>query len=309
MNIAKYNIAPGSGSNARTGSTAVAGGGAAGAGVDITPLTNKIAALESRIINLERQLERANTLLAGLDQRFLSKLGDRSIYSYFLGTVYTDGVQSEMYDNGVGYRIAGNATAQTENKYNLIMRDVGWARIPFSTVTQSDVTYVNNNTDEDTAQLNALNISIGATQANGYLLVDCGVELTHDRCFTPIAKRVEYSTKVTIGQSVYIDEYREAEVDGNGNFIIMFQKADNITISIKYYYTYAFRKAGEVTWGTYRLYIRGTDPSNNQTDCFAAASKAATVNASGITVMDGNNGIRLTSGGIQTTADGGSTWT
>lgn len=307
MIIGKYNIAPGAGSNATTGSTAVAGG-ASGAGVDITPLTNKIAALESRVAQLESQLTRANAILAGLDTRFLSKLGDRSVYSYALGAVLTDTIQSEMFGHGVGYQIKGTATSRETDKYNITVKDVGWSSVAFSTISQSEASYVDHNTDEATAQLNAMNISIGATHATGYLLVDCGATLTNERCFAHIASRVEYQVKVTIGQNVFIEPYKEAETDGNGNYILLFQEADDISISIRFYYTYAFRQYGNLASGTYRLYIRGTDPTNNKTDCFASATKSTTVNASGITVMNGNNGVRLTSGGMQTTTDGGSTW-
>jgi hypothetical protein len=36
--------------------------------------------------------------------------------------------------------------------------------------------------------------------------------------------------------------------------------------------------------------------------------KSATLNASGIVVMNGDNGARITSSGVQTTSDGGTTW-
>jgi hypothetical protein len=64
-----------------------------------------------------------------------------------------------------------------------------------------------------------------------------------------------------------------------------------------------------MTSGTYRLYIRGTDPANNRTDIFAAATKVVTLNASGLTVMQGDNGARITCDGVQTTVNGGTTWT
>ena len=82
-----------------------------------------------------------------------------------------------------------------------------------------------------------------------------------------------------------------------------------MSVSIWFDYTYAFSQYGNITSGTYRLYIRGTDPTNNQTDMFAASTKVATLNASGITVMNGNVGARITSSGVQRTTDGGNTWT
>lgn len=308
MIIGKYNIAKGASSNARTGSTAVAGGGTAGTSVDITPLTNKIAALESRVSQLENQLTRANALLSGLDARFLSRLGDRSVYSYAFGALHTDHLSSEMFDNGAGFELSGNATDTVENKYNLVIKDVGWALVAFSTVMQSEATVVDTNTDSATAQLNATNINIGATSAAGYLLVDCGAQLTNERCFTMIGISVRYAVTSRIGNQHFVSDYMDAGEDGNGHYILSFPRADEVTISIRLRYTYAFSRYGDMTSGTYRLYVRGTDPSNNRTDCFAAASKSATVNASGFTVMSGNNGMRLTSSGMQTTTDGGETW-
>lgn len=308
MIIGKYNIAQGSGSNASAGATAVAGGSGGGSSVDLTPITDKIAVLESKVSQLELQLSKANAVLAGLDGRFLSKLGDRSEYSYALGALYTDFIQSEMYDNGVGFRVSGNATAAVDDKYNLIIKDVGWATVAFATVTENTVTIVDTNTNEETAQLNASAINIGATHAQGYVLVDCGATLTNERCFTIISKTVEYSVRHTIGYQIYDTEYTEAETDTNGNYILKFQEADNVKLYIRFKFTFAFRQYGDITSGTYRLYIRGTDPSNNLTDCFAAAMRVATVNASGITVMQGNNGYRISSEGVQHTTDGGTSW-
>lgn len=309
MIIAKYNIAPGSGSNASAGNTAVAGGGGGGSNVDLTPITDKLAALEAKVSTLELQLSRAQATIAGLDSRFLSKLGDRTNASYFLGALYTDFIQSEMFGNGVGFRISGNPTATVDDKYNLIIRDVGWGTVAFTKKQQDEVTVVDTDTDEATAQFNALNVSIGATNAAGYMLLDCGATLTNERCFTVISKSVEYNAQHTIGGQIFVTEYKEADVDSNGNFILTFQKADNVKFKIRFRYTYAFHKTGTLTSGTYRLYIQGTDPGNNTTDCFAASTKVTTINASGITVMNGNNGKRLTASGIQTTADGGTTWT
>lgn len=308
MIIAKYNIAPGTGSNASVGSTAVAGGGGGGSNVDLTPITDKLAALETKVSTLELQLSRAQAALAGLDSKYLSKYGDNSIYSYVLGAIYTNFLQSEMYNNGVGFRLSGNPTATVDDKYNLIIRDVGWGTVQFNTIQQSEVTVVNANTDEATAQLNASRISIGATNAAGYLLLDCGATLTNERCFTVISKRLEYEATATRGGAVYPSGWKEAETDDNGNFILNFTKADNITFAVRFTYTYAFRKTDTLTSGTYRLYIQGTDPSNNQTDCFAATTKVTTINANGITVMNGNNGKRLTASGLQTTSDGGVNW-
>ena len=308
MIIAKYNIAPGTGSNASVGSTAVAGGGGGGSSVDLTPITDKLAALETMVSTLELQLSRAQAALAGLDSKYLSKYGDNSIYSYVLGAIYTNFLQSEMYNNGVGFRLSGNPTATVDDKYNLIIRDVGWGTVAFTKREQDEVTVVDTDTDEATAQFNALNVSIGATNAAGYMLLDCGATLTNERCFTVISKSVEYNAHHTIGGQIFVTEYKEAEVDSNGNFILTFQKADNVKFNIRFRYAYAFHKTGTLTSGTYRLFIQGTNPSNNTTDCFAASTKVTTINASGITVMNGNNGKRLTATGIQTTSDGGTTW-
>jgi hypothetical protein len=213
-----------------------------------------------------------------------------------------------MFANGVGYRMSGNATAAVEDKYNLIVKDVGWAQVPFSTVMQSDASYVDHNTDEATAQLNVSNVSIGATNASGFMLIDCGAEFTNERCFTITEKRVEYSVRLQHGQQISVLPYTEAEQDANGNFILLFTQADNVTVSIRFTFTYAFRQVGDTTSGTYRLYIRGTDPTNNRTDCFAASIKTATLNASGLTVINGTTGTRLTSAGVQHSTDGGTTW-
>lgn len=309
MNIAKYNIAPGSGSNASAGATAVSGGAGGGVAIDLTPITDKVAALESRVSQLELQLGKANAVLASLDSRFLSKFGDRSEYSYALGALYTDFIQSDMYDNGVGFRVSGTATAAVEDKYNLIVKDLGWAMVPFNTVQQSDVTIVNTPIGEDTAQLNVLNVSIGPAIASGYLLIDCGATLTNERCFTTISKSVMYKVDRTVGNQVITTGFREADTDSSGRFILQFGYADNVSFSIRFKYTYSFRQVGDITSGTYRLYIRGTDPANNRTDCFAAAIKVSTLNASGLTVMNGTNGARITSSGLETTTDGGTTWT
>lgn len=308
MQIAKYNRPTGSGTKASVGSTAVAGGGAS-ASVDLGPLNMKVAALESKVSQLELQLGRVNAVLAGLDGRFLSKMGDRSDYAYALGALYTDFIKSEMYDDGVGFRISGSPTATVEDKYNVIVKDVGWSSVAFNTINQSEASYVDADTDEATAQLTAMNITIGAANTTGYLLIDCGAELTNERCFTEIAKRVRYVTKRTKGYQIITDPIREADTDGNGNFIIRFLDADSVSVSIWFDYTYAFSQYGNITSGTYRLYIRGTDPTNNQTDMFAASTKVATLNASGITVMNGNVGARITSSGVQRTTDGGTTWT
>lgn len=305
MNIGKYDVAAGSGTKASAGSSAVAGSTPT---VDLTPLTDKVAALEAEVSQLRLQLGKVNAVLAALDGKFLSKFGDRSDYAYYLGALYTDFLQSEMFDNGVGFRLSGNATATVDDKYNLIVKDVGWARVVFNTVQQDTASVVDHNTDEATAQLNASNISIGATSAAGYLLVDCGADLTNERCFTAISKVVEYQVRVTQGGQTFVQPYKEADTDSNGNYILCFERADNITVSIRFYYTYAFRQYGEITSGTYRLYIQGTDPSNNRTDCFAASLKSATLNASGVTVMDGDDGARITSSGVQVTHDGGTTW-
>ena len=308
MIIAKYNIAPGSGSNATVGSTAVAGGSGSGYSVDLTPITDKLAALETEVSQLRNQLNKANAALAALDGKYLSKYGDRSEYTYALGAVYTEFLQSELYDNGIGYRISGNPTATVEDKYNLIVKDVGWGYAPWTTVQDSTVTVVNTPTDEDTAQLNAVNVSIGATNATGFLLLDCGAQLTNERCFTLISKSVQYSVKVMRNGQQYITDFVEAETDSNGNFILYFQKGENVSFNIRFKYTYSFKKYGNITSGTYRLYIRGTDPSNNRTGCFAATTKTTTVNASGVTVMQGTDGARITSAGVQVTHDGGNTW-
>lgn len=308
MIIAKYNIAPGSGSNASVGATAVAGGAGGGASVDLTPITDKVAALETKVSRLETLLSKAQVALSGLDSKFLSKLGDRSEYSYVLGALYTDFIQSEMFERGVGFRISGSATAAAEDKYNLIVKDLGWARIPFNTVQQNESTIVNTNTDEDTAQMNVNNVSIGATIASGYMLIDCGAQLTNERCFTEISKKVMYSVSRTVGMQIITTGYREADIDSNGNFMLFFQAADNVSFNIQFTYTYSFKKYGDITSGTYRLYVRGTDPSNNRTECFAAAIKTTTINASGVTVIDGDTGVRITKQGLQTTSDGGTTW-
>ena len=306
MIIGKYNISKGSATKRSPGSSAVAGSGST---VDLTPITDKVAALEAKVSQLELQLGKVNTILQGLDGRFLSKLGDRSDYSYHLGALYSDFLQSEMFANGVGFRMSGNATASVDDKYNLIIKDVGFGSVTWNTVQQDSASYVDHNTDEATAQLNVSNVSIGATSAEGFLLLDCGATLTNERCFTEIAKTVEYSVKSTKNHQIFIEPYKEAETDSSGNFIICFENADDISISIRFTYTYAFRQVADITSGTYRLYIQGTDPSNNKTDCFAAAAKSATLNASGVTVMEGMNGTRITRGGVQHTTDGGTTWT
>lgn len=308
MIIAKYNIAQGSGSNASQGATAVSGGAGGSASVDLTPITDKIATLESKVSNLELQLNKANIVLAGLDGRFLSKFGDRSEYSYALGALYTDFIQSELYWNGVGFRISGSPTAAVEDKYNLIIKDVGWARVAFNSIQQSEVTMVDSNTDGTTAQLNA-NVSIGATNAAGYILVDCGATLTNERCFSDVAKTVTYSVTRRIGNQIDVTGYQEAETDSAGNFILYFGKGDAISFSIRFEYTFAFRQYGNMTSGTYRLYIQGTDAGNSQTDIFGTTAKTTIVNASGVTVMQGDDGKRITSSGVQTTTDGGTTWT
>ena len=308
MIIAKYNIAPGSGSNATVGSTAVAGGSGSGYSVDLTPITEKIAELEAEVSQLRNQLNKVNAAMAALDGKYLSKLGDRSDYSYYLGALYTDFLQSEMFANGVGFRMSGNATASVDDKYNLIIKDVGFGSVTWNTVQQDSANYVDHNTDEATEQLNVANVSIGATSAEGFLLLDCGATLTNERCFTIIDKRVEYSVRLKHGQQIEVLPYTEAEQDANGNFILLFTKADNVTVSIRFTLTYAFRQFGDITSGTYRLYIRGTDPTNNRTDCFAASVKTATLNASGLTIINGNNGTRLTSAGVQHSTDGGTTW-
>lgn len=309
MIIAKYNIAQGSGSNATVGSTAVAGGSGSGYSVDLTPITEKMAALEAEVSQLRNQLNKVNAAMAALDGKYLSKYGDRSEYTYALGAVYTEFLQSELYDNGVGYRISGNPTATVEDKYNLIVKDVGWGYAPWTTVRDSTVTVVDTATDEATAQLNAVSVSIGATNAAGFMLLDCGAQLTNERCFTLISKSVQYSVKVRRDGQQYLTEFVEAETDSNGNFILYFDKGENVSFTVRFKYTYSFKKIGTFTSGTYRLYIRGTDPSNSRTDCFAATTKTTTVNASGVTVMQGTDGARITSGGVQVTNDGGTTWT
>lgn len=306
MNIAKYNVPAGAATKANVGTTAVAGGGYT---VDLTPITEKIAALESKVSYLEIMLDRVQTAMAGLDSKFLSKLGDRSDYSYYLGALYTDFVQSEMYENGVGYRVSGSPTAATEDKYNLIVKDYGWGEVPFNTVNQDTATYVDTDTNEATSQLVVNNIVIGQTTAPGYLLVDCGATLTNERCFTEISKKVTYTARMTIGQGTYVDPHTETETDSNGNFIIHFGKADNVKIDINFIYTYAFRHVGSMTSGTLRLFIRGTDPSNSKTNCFGEAVKISTLNAGAITVMKDEDGMRMTSTGLQETDDGGETWT
>jgi hypothetical protein len=268
-----------------------------------------VAALESKVSQLEQQLSRVQSILSGLDARFLSKLGDRSEYSYALGAVYTDHVQSEMYDNGVGYRVSGSPTAAVEDKYNLIIKDVGWAYVTWNTIQQSEATVVDANTAEADAQLTVTDVSIGAAAASGYMLLDCGAALTNDRCFTVISQRVEYRVKHRIGNQNFITEYMDADTDSNGNYILFFQHADNVSFTIRFTWTYSFRQFGDMTMGTYRLYIQGTDAVNNRTDCFAASIKAATLNAGGVTVMNGDNGYRITSAGVQHTTDGGTTWT
>ena len=308
MKIGKYNIAPGSGSNASIGATAVAGGNGGGSSVDLTPITDKIATLEAKVSQLELQLAKAQTILAGLDSKFLSKFGDRSDYSYYLGSLYTDFIQSEMFGNGVGFRLSGNATAAVDDKYNLIIKDVGWASIAFNTVRQNDASIVDSDTEQASAQLSAANINIGETSAAGYLLIECGAELTSERCFTELMRRVKYSVRYRTGNQWFTGGYIDADADYNGRYILYFPKADEVILSIRFTYTYSFTNIGDTTSGTYRLYISGTDPDNNRTDCFAASLKVVTVNASGITVMNGDNGKRLTSTGIQTTSDGGATW-
>jgi len=308
MIIGKYNIAPGSGSNAKTGATAVAGGGGGGASVDLTPITDKIAALESKVSQLELQMSKVNAVLSALDSKFLSKFGDRSDYSYYLGALYTDYIQSDMFDGGVGFRVSGNATAAVEDKYNLIIKDVGWASVPFSTVQQSDATLVDNDTDEATSQLSISSVSIGATLAAGYVLIDCGATLTNERCFTTISKSLIYRVSARTGQQIHVSGHMEAETDSNGNFILRFGKADDVSIEMDFRWAYSFRHIGDITSGTYRLYIQGTDPTNNKTDCFASSAKSTTINASGVTVMDGGNGARITKNGVQRTSDGGTTW-
>jgi PDZ domain-containing secreted protein len=91
---------------------------------------------------------------------------------------------------------------------------------------------------------------------------------------------LEYEATATRGGAVHPSGWKEAETDDNGNFILNFTKADDITFAVRFTYTYAFRKTETLTSGTYRLYIQGTDPSNNQTDCFAATTKVTTINAS-----------------------------
>lgn len=307
MIIAKYDRPTGSGAKASVGSTAVAGGGAS-ASVDLGPLNEKVAALETKVSQLELQLSKIQGVLAGLDGRFLSRLGDRSEYSYAFGALYTDFIQSELYNNGVGFRVSGSPTATVEDKYNLIIKDVGWAEVVFNTIQQSSVQLVDSDTDEATDQLYQSNISIGSTNAPGYLLIDCGASLTNERCFTEIAKQVEYKVHETIGGQIYDSGWMEAETDSNGYFILYFSKADTVKFTISFKYTYAFRQYGNITSGTYRLYIQGTDPSNNKTDCFGTSLKTTTVNASGVTMLSGDNGVRLTSVGIQQTSDGGTTW-
>ena len=299
MIIAKYNVPTGSGSSSSVGTTAVAGGGS---NVDITPLTEKVATLEAKVSQLEQQLSRVQSTLSGLDARFLSKLGDRSEYTYALGAVYTDHVQSEMYDNGVGYRVSGNPTAAVEDKYNFIIKDVGWGYVTWNTVQQSEATVVDANTNE-------ADVSIGATTTSGYMLLDCGATLTNERCFTVLSQKVEYRVRFKIGNQYFLTEYLDADTDSNGNYILFFQRADNVSFTIRFTWTYAFEKFGDMTMGSYRLYIQGTDAANNRTDCFAASIKAATLNASGVTVMNGDNGYRITSAGVQHTTDGGTTWT
>lgn len=305
MIIGKYDVAAGSGTKTNTGSTAVAG---SGSNVDLAPITEKVAALETKVSQLELQLSKVLSVLAGLDGRFLSRLGDRSEYSYAFGALYTDFIQSELYGNGVGFRVSGSPTATVEDKYNLIIKDVGWGTVPFNTV-QASASYVDHNTDEATDQLVMSYTSIGAANAVGYLLLDCGAELTNERCFTEIAKSVSYSVRLTVGGQTYVNPWRDAETDGNGRFILYFENADNVSISVNFKYTYSFRQYGNITSGTYRMYIRGTDPDNSRTDCYAAAMKSTTVNAGGVTVMTDNNGARLTSSGVQKTTDGGNTWT
>jgi hypothetical protein len=117
-----------------------------------------------------------------------------------------------------------------------------------------------------------------------------------------------YRIKYRIGNQYFVGAYVEAEADSNGSYIAYFPAADEVSITVRFKYTYAFRHVGDTTSGTYRLYVRGTDYLHNRTDCFAASMKSATLNASGITVMNGSNGARITSGGVQTTSDGGATW-
>lgn len=304
MNIAKYDIPQSRGNSASTGTTAVAG---ATAGTDIGPITEKVAELEAELSQLRLQLTRVTSVLSGLDTRFLSKLGDRSDYSYTLGALYSDFIQSSEFQNGVGFRLSGNATAAVDEKYNLVFKDVGWSSVAYATTWGSAV-MVDSDTDEATAQLSASRASIGPSYANGFILIEAGAELTNDRCFTPIATKVEYSLQLRVGQQIDVVPYVEASQDSNGRFIIRFYEADDVSIAIKLYYTFAFRKYGDMTSGTYRLYIRGTDYANGQTDCFATFTKVTTVNADGITVMNNQIGVKVSSDGIKRTTDGGSTW-
>jgi len=308
MIIAKYNRAKGGGDSNVYGATAVSGG-IGGTTLDITPLTEKLAVLESTVSKLQQGLAKVQNTVMGLDGKYLSKLGDNSEGSYTLGAVYTAFLQGGLFDNGVGFRISGNDTAAVEEKYKMIIRDVGWGVVPFTTVNEAETTIVNQATDEDTAHLNVASVSIGAAASAGYILLDCGAQLTNERCFSTIAKRVEYQATVTRGNQIFVGERTEAEVDGNGRFILHFQRGDDVSLAIHYSFTYSFRPVGDVTSGTYRLYIRGTDYAHSRTDCFAAAANTGTLSAGAVTIISGNNGARLTSTGVQRTTDGGNTWT
>lgn len=305
MIIRKFNKAKGNSTKAIVGSTAVAGGGYT---VDLTPITNKIADIESQTSGMQNAIAKCQAAIAALPERFLSRLGDQTDYSYWLGALYSDFLQSGRFDNGVGYRLSGSDTATTEDKYTFAIKDVGWSQIAFTTVNQSTAQSVTSDTDEASDTLTA-SVTLNNTAVAGYLLVDCGATLTSERCFTIVARSVEYDISVRTGNIIQVATNVEAQTDGAGRFIIYFDKADRVDITIHFTFVYAFRHVGTTTSGTYRLYIRGTDYANSKTDCYGTASKVATVTASGFTVMSGDDGYRITSDGLEVTDDGGDTWT
>ena len=139
----------------------------------------------------------------------------------------------------------------------------------------------------------------------GYLLVDCGATLTSERCFTVVAKAVEYDLSVRNGNVIQVVTNVEAQTDGAGRFIIYFDKADRVDITIRFTFVYAFRHVGTTTSGTYRLYIRGTDYANSKTDCYGTASKVADL--SGYAWGDGR--WMKARDKQDLTDDGGDTWT
>lgn len=303
MIIKKYNTNRGSTASSGT-STIITGGGAS---VDLTPITEKISALETRCAILERYVSSLQSAMSQLGDKYLSKNGDVSEGSYTLGAVYTNFLQSRGFDNGIGVRLSGDDASAVDNKYNFIVKDLGVGQVNWATIESTPVivdTPTTSGTDTFEATYTLTNIA-----HDGYLIFDCGYELTHSHCFNASIESVKYDITTEVGMAIYNNRNMEAYDESTGRYIVRITACDSATIKVKVKFAYAFSVVGDTTTGTYRIYVRGTDAVNETTDCFAGALKQTTTNASGVVVMNGTTGIKLAADGIYSTTDGGNTWT